>query len=353
MPLHFLHFDTSLRTDIKDDPFNCTLTLASPIRNIKKIYLKSCEIPVGFFNIRQPYTFSFYMTFPLSAYTLKQVPNPEYTGNNIPGGIYGGSGSLIITPVDPVTPSNTPEFIYVPVVNPNTSGRNMNYNWSEETVNNYVATINAPSVSELQNGGNRSFISVNIVPGNYTIDTIIETINTAINTVYQKLATQLALKTEYAVSPTLTKVTITDTGAFPVGFVKLNYKAGVTVDTINTNYLTETILGFRSFQSDSTAGHIQSTCLWGIYNDLAIHLYFPHIPHNNTHFGGQLMSFKIPMASGYQAIQFSADNQNFSQFIEVSDSHFILSNLKLVIFDNKGVPLINQYNWQFTLGFEI
>ena len=349
MSLRFLHFDTSLRTDIKDDPFQCTLTLASPIRNIKKIYLKSCEIPVGFFNIRQPYTFSFYMTFPLSAYTLKQVPNPEYTGNSIPGGIYGGSGSLIITPVDP---SNTPEFISVPVVNPNTSGRNMNYNWSEETVNNYIATINAPSVSELANGGNRSFIKIDLVPGNYTIDTVLNTINTAIDNVYQKLATQLALKTEYKVSPTLTKVTVLDNGAFPVGFVKLNYTAGITVDTISTNYLTETILGFRSYQSDSTTGFIQSTCLWGIYNDLAIHLYFPTIPHNNTHFSGQLVSFKIPMVSGYQAIQFTADNQNFSQFIEVSDTHFILNNIKLAIYDTQGVPLHNQYNWNFTLGFE-
>jgi hypothetical protein len=52
MPLQFLHFDTSLRTDPTDDPFNCTLTLANPLRNIKKIYLKSCEIPLGFFNFR-------------------------------------------------------------------------------------------------------------------------------------------------------------------------------------------------------------------------------------------------------------------------------------------------------------
>jgi hypothetical protein len=252
----------------------------------------------------------------------------------------------------PVNPSTTTAFISVPVVDPNTSGRNMNYNWSEETVNNYIATINAPSVSELQNGGNKSFISIDLVPGNYTIDTILSFLNTAIDNVYQKLATQLALKTEYKVSPTLTKNTVLDNGAFPVGFVKLNYVAGVTVDSINTNYLTETIFGFRSYQSDSTAGFIQATCLWGIYNDLAIHLYFPTIPHNNTHFSGQLMSFKIPMVSGYQAIQFTADNQNFSQFIEVSDKHFILSNLKLTITDTKGIPLLNQYNWNFTLGFE-
>ena len=58
------------------------------------------------------------------------------------------------------------------------------------------------------------------------------------------------------------------------------------------------------------------------------------------------------MNSGYQAISFNAESQNFSQYIEVSDKHFILNNLKLVIYDTKGNVLVNQYNWNFTLGFE-
>lgn len=59
MPLSFLHFDTAFRTDIRDDPFNCTLILANPLRKLKKIYLKSCEIPLGFFNFRDSSEFSF------------------------------------------------------------------------------------------------------------------------------------------------------------------------------------------------------------------------------------------------------------------------------------------------------
>ena len=46
--LNFLHFDTALKDTSTDDPFNCTLTLANPMRHVKKIYLKSCEIPIGF-----------------------------------------------------------------------------------------------------------------------------------------------------------------------------------------------------------------------------------------------------------------------------------------------------------------
>jgi hypothetical protein len=79
---------------------------------------------------------------------------------------------------------------------------------------------------------------------------------------------------------------------------------------------------------------------------------FPNILHNNTHFAMQLLSFKIPMNAGYQAIAFNADSQNFSQYVEISDTHFILNNLKLVVYDTRGNILINQYNWNFTLGFE-
>ena len=66
--LNFLHFDTALKDTSTDDPFNCTLTLANPMRHVKKIYLKSCEIPIGFFNIRESYTFSFRIKFPIIAY---------------------------------------------------------------------------------------------------------------------------------------------------------------------------------------------------------------------------------------------------------------------------------------------
>ena len=83
MPLHFLHFDTSMRTDPKEDPFNCTLVLANPMRKIKKIYLKSCEIPLGFFNVRTSNEFTFTMfhrdqdiDMTYEDYTFKPTFNP-------------------------------------------------------------------------------------------------------------------------------------------------------------------------------------------------------------------------------------------------------------------------------------
>ena len=113
-------------------------------------------------------------------------------------------------------------------------------------------------------------------------------------------------------------------------------------------------MGFDAFQQNTqTIPHITANKLWGLYNDLAIYLYFPTIPHNNTHFGSQLLSFKIPMSAGYQAIAFNADSQNFSQYIELSDPSFILNSLKINIYDTRGNLLVNQYNFNFTLGFEM
>jgi hypothetical protein len=58
------------------------------------------------------------------------------------------------------------------------------------------------------------------------------------------------------------------------------------------------------------------------------------------------------MNAGYQAIALNADSQNFSQYIELSDTNFILNTLKIAVYDTQGNAIYNQYNWGFTLGFE-
>jgi hypothetical protein len=325
--LSFLHFDTSLRTDPNDDPFNCTLTLASPLRNIKKIYLKSCEIPLGFFNVRTmgeftftvfPFDSEFDMTF--EEYTFKprdnhiiltSTPNAENVyfaqdENKTP--------THTVTSAEPIEGSDTDDINYFPLT--------------------YKITVPA---------------------GNYTIDSLIEYINKEIEGLNKFLQLFYKINRQLGLRPIcLSKVSLNDTGAFPVGFVRLLCNiTNASTQIISKNYLTNTLLGFGAYQQNSLMNkHITAPNLWGIYNDLAIYIYFPTIPHDNTHFGMQLLSFKIPMNSGYQAISFNAESQNFSQYIEVSDKHFILNNLKLVIYDTKGNVLVNQYNWNFTLGFE-
>ncbi len=323
MPLHFLHFDTSMRTDPKEDPFNCTLVLANPMRKIKKIYLKSCEIPLGFFNVRTSNEFTFTMfhrdqniDMTYEDYTFKPTFNP-ITLVSVPNAqnIYFAQDSnphRSITPDYPFT--NTEEVYFFPL----------------------TYKISVPS-------------------GNFAIDTLIEYINSEIKELNKLLSLFYMVNTNLGELPFyLTKMTLNESGTFPVGFLRLFCKiTNLTIQIISKNELTNTILGFDTYQTTNVmTPHITAPKLWGIYNDLSIYLYFPNIPHDNTHFGGQLLSFKIPMSSGYQAIAFNADSQNFSQYITLSDPNFILHNLKIVIYDTKGNILINQFNWQFTLGFE-
>jgi hypothetical protein len=198
--LNFLHFDTALKDISTDDPFNCTLTLANPMRHVKKIYLKSCEIPIGFFNIRESYTFSFRIKFPVIAYKTQTVTVSNTNSTNpTNSGIYGGGG-IILTPVD-----GPPTTITQPIVSPISGGKN--YNWSPEAVSNYVLNGIVP-VSGSNNGSDGVLFQINVIPGNYTIDSLIAYINTAIDKIYQKCFTDLELMNDFNTSPTLTKLTV-------------------------------------------------------------------------------------------------------------------------------------------------
>ena len=52
LKLDYLHFDSIYSTDTNNDSFDTTFTLNQKYKNIKKIYLKNAEIPIGFPNIR-------------------------------------------------------------------------------------------------------------------------------------------------------------------------------------------------------------------------------------------------------------------------------------------------------------
>ena len=320
--LQFLHFDTRLRTDPNDDPFNCTLTLASPLRNIKKIYLKSCEIPLGFFNFRSANEFKF------TAYTTDYDQPIKF-------------GNTVFTPT-----SNHVILTSIPVA--------QNYYFSKDIPATRTIVTDEPTNSQVNTDCFPLTYKITVPSGNYSIDSLLEYINEEIKEL-NKVMKSKNINNSLGDPPLyVTKLSLNDTGAFPVGFARLFCEfSNVSTQIYSDNQLTTTILGFDAFQQNSpTVKHITATKLWGLYNDLAIYLYFPTIPHNNTHFGSQLLSFKIPMSAGYQAIAFNAETQNFSQYIELSDPSFILNSLKILVFDTRGNLLVNQYNFNFTLGFE-
>jgi hypothetical protein len=154
--LNFLHFDTALKDVSSDDPFNCSLTLANPLRGVRRIYLKSCEIPIGYFNIRESYNFSFNMKIPVSAYKTQTVTVyinniNDFVATPLHIVLYGGGG-LIATPTDGPNTTPTTTTIQQPIVSPLTGGKN--YNWSPEAVNNYlingIVPVNGGSYNKME-----------------------------------------------------------------------------------------------------------------------------------------------------------------------------------------------------------
>jgi len=93
--------------------------------------------------------------------------------------------------------------------------------------------------------------------------------------------------------------------------------------------------------------------MWNLYPDLCIYIYLENIPHNNTHFKNNLVSFKVPITSGLQAIEYNAENFSFAQYIENSDVNFIMNKVNIKVYDRNNIPLLNLgYDWTFTLGIE-
>ncbi len=258
--IYFVDFDTSLRTDITDDPFHCSLVLSNPIRNIKKIYLKSCEIPLGFFNIRKASEFIFTLdhrdieepmkfvdlTFTPVLHEIELVSKPKAQSS------YFTRDFTPVRTVKPLTPLTNETNIYC-----------------------FPLTY-----------------KITIPPGNYGIESLIEYINEEIKELNILLNALKVNRNLDDLPVYLTTLTLVDTGSFPIGYVRLF--CGITnlsTQVISINYLTNTILGFDPDQSNQTGTrHITAPRLWGLYSDLAIYLYFPNIPHNNTHFAMQLLS---------------------------------------------------------------
>lgn len=80
-----LHLDSLNALKSNSNPFDCTFMLGSWYKNVHSITLKSCEIPVAFYNIRRPYnTFTDVLTRPQTTYT---IPEGSYTLSSLIGAL--------------------------------------------------------------------------------------------------------------------------------------------------------------------------------------------------------------------------------------------------------------------------
>jgi hypothetical protein len=282
--MNYLHFDTAQREDLTTDSFSCELKLSNPLRNVKKIYLKSVEMPVVFFNIRQTQYF-------------------EYVSSAI---YYENINSRTLR-----------------VFACNAKIEN-NYNMVDDDSSFYTYTRPTGTTLNLQQQ-NAYKISIAIIPGNYTIETLLGYINEKLITSYLHENTFLSISSfPYAPQFSLSTMGIYDSHIFPVGYVRASFSSiyvWITQTEFNYKYLGFAYYmgNFQRLQSnvDSNLGYIDRLRPWNVHQDLCLYLYFENIPHTNSHFKNNLASFKIPIKSGYQTIEYNSDNLLFAQYIKM------------------------------------
>ena len=259
MTLDFLHFDTNTSTNNitldqysgvlnNKNSYDTTFTISNPLRNVKKIYLKSLEMPISWNNIR----------------------------------VINGTTQF--------------EFVLT-------------------SASNVVSTTYYIILNEK----------------NYTsIDTLLFDINDQVSTVLGNFNITFSTQNN--------QIIITST----------NY-AGYTI-TFSSSRLLNVILGLNS-----SFAYPLSTTIYADYNyllayDHYVSLYFPDIPTKSTGYSNKLISFKVPISSVNGMVYFLQDLNSFNQSIEITDPNYVISRLRVVVYDRFGILLTNSLDYSFSLA---
>ena len=242
--LEFLHFDSfyaRANPPLNNDPYDTTYTLANPIKNIKRIYLKSLELPIGFYNIRASNTTS----------TLEFTIGGLVSSVTIPDGYYTSINSLLTV------------------------------------LNNAFAALSL---------ANNPVLSVN---GN------------------------------------IVSVTLTTSASF----------------LITKTNLSRNVLGLQP-NSISTGTVYVAPYNYLLAYDNYIAINFLNIPTKSNASNTQQITFKVPLNAVSNMVYFEADNKGFTQFVEILDIHYVMTSLRVAIYDRFGYRIIgNGLDYTMSLAF--
>ena len=244
--IEYLNFDSINSTDTLNDAFDTNFVLMQKYTNIKKIYLKTAEIPVGFPNVR--------------------------SSNN----------------------SNVLSFVL----------NSVSYN-ATITQQNYT------SITALITALNASILTA-ITSSGFTFVLSVSSSNNLI---------------------------ITSTGAFS------NY-------SIRQNTLSN-ILGLSS-AINQTSGTYTSPFIYNLAYDTYIQMSFYNVPSIFSTLGNVPSALKIPLnTNAYNILFYTTDRAQYDQALTVSDTNFILSNMRIIMYDRFGFPINNgNLEYSFTLAIE-
>ena len=244
--IDYLHFDSIYSNDTNNDSFDTTFTLNQKYTNIKKIYLKNAEIPIGFVNIRS-----------------------------------SNSSNVLRFVINGVTHNAT------------------------------------------------------IASANYTsINTLLSALFTSISTALSSTGFTFVLSVNSS-----NNILITSTGAFS--------SYSIIPTTLSH------ILNINGAINQS-AGIYTSPFIYNLAYDTYIQMSFFNIPSIFSSQGNIPSALKIPLTTNaYNILFYSTDRQEYDQAITISDNNFILSHLRIIMYDRFGFPINNgNLEYSFTLAIE-
>ena len=244
--LDYIHFDSINAIDSNNDTFDSTFTFNQKYNNIQKIYLKNCEIPIGFSNNRSSN----------NSNVLNFILNGVTYNCSISSGVYS-------------------------------------------TINSLLTALNASILTAINSTGFTFVLSVS--SGN--------------------------------------KIIITSSGAFS------NY-------SIIQNTLSN-ILNI-STAINQIPGTYTSPFIYNLGYDTYIQMCFYNVPSIFSSQGNVPSALKIPLnANAFNILFYSTDRSEYDQALTISDTNFILSQMRIIIYDRYGYALNNgNLDYSFTIAIE-
>ena len=122
-----------------------------------------------------------------------------------------------------------------------------------------------------------------------------------------------------------------------------------TVVSFNSSRLLSIILGFTKLSYVVTNDlHADNNYL--IAYDNYISLYLQDIPVKSSGYSNQLISYKIPLNAVNGMVYYLQELNSFSQCVEITDQNYVLTRLRVVVFDRFGVTISNGLDYSFSLA---
>jgi hypothetical protein len=210
-----------------------------------------------------------------------------------------------------------------------------------------LASLEFPIVfTNIRNENTSNIFKLRIGSVDYNL-TLANTNYTSIQTLLTDINNQLSLIGTAQTRPTLSLGNRTSGN----NMVRISIPSANTIQLFDS-ILVNQVLGFpKNVYSGIRAPetNILGSYSFNLNYDNFLILYL-NIPSTCTSSGNKLISYKIPVNAVSGMVYYLGQNNTFEQSIIVSDQNYVLSDIRVQVFDRFGYPIIQALDYTFSLA---